>query len=115
MIFVLKGPGPELAERLYAANAAGGGYVVEGGKNTFEEGQIIAQMAVNDAVVHVVTSAYHVPRAYLTIKKAFQTAKIAPVLHVWGVGTVTNVLARQEALKLVDAQKKGHAARWDEP
>ena len=119
MIWVLKGPGPEMAER-YAAARAGAWELAEvrvaEGNNTYAEANHIAFDDDSDAV-YVVTSAYHVPRAYLTLMAALRARAALThkqVLHVWGTGTVTNLQMQSEAKKLADAQAKGHALRWED-
>ena len=90
MIWVLKGPGPEMPERIAAAMQAGAKYRIPEGKNTAEEADYIARKSKREDVVYVATSAYHVPRASRLLRNAFQKHGIKAVLHVWGTGTVTN-------------------------
>jgi uncharacterized SAM-binding protein YcdF (DUF218 family) len=112
--WVLKGPGPEIAERRLAVPP--GEFVDQpAGLNTWEEATEIVAASQDGDTVYVVTSAYHVARAYLTLQAALRAA--APkrlVLHVWGTGTVTNIQLASESQKLAEAQAKGHALRWDE-
>lgn len=112
IVWVMKGPGPELIERRTIARSVGD--VVEPeGLNTHEEAEFIATHCPRPPL-WVVTSAYHVPRTYLTIRAALRAQGFDPPLHVWGVGTVTNEQAQREALKLKAAQEKGHALRWED-
>ena len=112
--YVLKGPGPEMAERLEAVKGAGLSEIVyPDGENTYEEAEHIGVKI--GTVTYVVTSAYHVPRAYLTILASLRRRGFGtPVLHVWGTGTVTNAQAQSEAAKLAAAQARGHALRWED-
>ena len=112
MIWILKGPGPEMAERFALALPHFGEGSVPRGANTWEEACHIAEQTA--AVVYVATSAYHVPRAYLTLMAAFRKWDARPIVHVWGAGVVTNLQAQREAMKLADAQAKGHALRWED-
>lgn len=115
MIFVLKGPPNEAIERAEAAKRLGRGFLFPMGDNTWEEaGDIVSTVVESCHFVDVITSAYHVPRAYLTISKAFADAKRHPVLRVYGVGGTTQEQARSEAAKLRDAQAKGHALTWED-
>lgn len=112
-IWILKGPGHEMRERTAAARDTERRPAYPGGTNTHEEGEYIAQYDYSDTV-YVVTSAYHVPRAYLTIMECLRRLAPTKRLHVWGVGTVTHEQAAREAAKLKDAQQKGHALRWED-
>lgn len=114
MIWVLKGPGPEMAERHTLAGLTRVRIGEPVGKNTAEEADHIAQHSWSAEVIYVVTSAYHVSRAYLTILRACRACGLSPVLHVWGTGTVTNLQMQSEAKKLAEAQVKGHALRWED-
>lgn len=112
MIWVLKGPGPEQAARMAEAHRLGIPSTPPG-LNTAEEARQIATLETED-VCWVVTSAYHVPRAYLTLAKAFKAAQNPAALHVWGTGTVTGQQAREEAAKLLAAQAQGDALAWSD-
>jgi len=84
------------------------------GLNTWEEAQHIAASSTVGETVHVVTSSYHVARAYLTLQAAFRALGKSVVIHVLGVGEMTNLHAQSEAGKLVVAQARGHALQWED-
>lgn len=112
MIWVLKGPGPEQGQRQAEASTLGA-YQTPAGQNTAEEARYIAAHDEGD-VCYVVTSAYHVPRAYLTMRKALRDVGRPVVLHVWGTGYVTGDDAKREAKVLAMAQAKGDALHWED-
>lgn len=116
-VWVLKGPGLEMFERLAEARRHTQAETeIAYGNNTFAEANDILARDDGDAI-YVVTSSYHVPRAYLTLAAATLQHLSRPhkqVLHVWGVGTVTNEQAQREARKLAEAQARGHALKWED-
>lgn len=117
MIWVLKGIGRETAERCDEAQRCmepnSPGIMVAEGLNTYEEAVYIATHCSHPPL-RIVTSAYHVPRAYLTIRAALRVQGLDTLVQVWGEGTVTNEQAQREAAKLVEAQAKGHALKWED-
>lgn len=84
------------------------------GLNTWEEALDIAVNTNPGETVHVVTSSYHVGRAYLTLRAAFRQLNKPAVVHVLGVGEMTNLQAQSESQKLTAAQAKGHALKWED-
>lgn len=112
-VWVLKGSLYEQRARVEAVSGLNDHIILwPAGLNTWEEAQNIAQETNHGQTVHVVTSNYHVARAYLTLCRAFSGQPV--VVHVEGVGRVTEHDARREAAKLAEAQAKGHACRWED-
>lgn len=113
-VWILRGPGPEMKERYEAARQWGVEPQLPTGQNTYEEAEDIAAHSTGEDIVYAVTSAYHVTRAYLTLKAAFKAQQVNSIVHVWGTGTITNIQMQSEAQKLAAAQAKGHALKWED-
>lgn len=100
--------------RVQLATELGGTIVFPLGENTFEEAQH-AVAGLQGSELTIVTSTYHLPRAYLTFLRALQRADLDQRVWLWGRGSPSDLSRLPvELQKIAIYQKRHHVASYAE-
>lgn len=101
-------------ERVAYAQELGGEILIPQGGNTFDEAEYTISRFNGDQLT-LVTSDYHVPRAYLTFLQALRRRGKAEDVQLWARGCVSDLTKLPiELEKIALYQKRQHVATYED-